>query len=80
MSDSVGPHGQQPTRLLCPQDSLGKNTQVESKKHGPKLLIMLRLIRNTFEIKEETLSNESVYRDNMTLSGTLCRTNDANKL
>ena len=26
MSDSVRPHGQKPTRLLCPQDSLGKNT------------------------------------------------------
>ena len=26
MSDSVLPYGQQPTRLLCPQDSLGKNT------------------------------------------------------
>ena len=28
MSDSVRPNGQQPTRLLCPQDSLGKNTGV----------------------------------------------------
>ena len=28
MSDSVRPHGQQPTRLLCPWDSLGKNTGV----------------------------------------------------
>ena len=26
MSDSVRPHRQQPTRLLCPRDSLGKNT------------------------------------------------------
>ena len=26
MSDSVQPHRRQPTRLLCPQDSLGKNT------------------------------------------------------
>ena len=26
VSDSVWPYGQQPTRLLCPQDSLGKNT------------------------------------------------------
>jgi len=26
MSNSVQPHGQYPTRLLCPQDSLGKNT------------------------------------------------------
>ena len=28
MSNSVRPHGQQPTRLLCPHDSLGKNTGV----------------------------------------------------
>ena len=28
VSDSVQPHGQQPTKLLCPQDSLGKNTGV----------------------------------------------------
>ena len=28
MSDSVRPHGQQPTRLLCPRNSLGKNTGV----------------------------------------------------
>ena len=26
MSYSVWPHGQQPTRLLCPRDSLGKST------------------------------------------------------
>ena len=29
MSDSVRPHGQQPTRLLCPRDSPGKNTGVD---------------------------------------------------
>ena len=28
MSNSVRPHRWQPTRLLCPQDSLGKNTGV----------------------------------------------------
>ena len=28
MSDSVQPYEQQPTRLLHPQDSLGKNTGV----------------------------------------------------
>ena len=28
MSDSVRPYGQQPTRLLCPWNSLGKNTGV----------------------------------------------------
>ena len=28
MSDPLPPHGQQPTRLLCPQDSPGRNTGV----------------------------------------------------
>ena len=28
MSDCVRPYGQQPISLLCPQDSLGKNTGV----------------------------------------------------
>ena len=28
MSNSVRPHGQQPTRLLCPRDSPGKNTRL----------------------------------------------------
>ena len=28
MSDSLPPHGLQPTGLLCPQDSPGKNTRV----------------------------------------------------
>ena len=28
MSDSVPPYGLQPARLLCPWDSLGKNTEV----------------------------------------------------
>ena len=28
MSYSVRPHGQRPTRLLCPRDSLGQNTAV----------------------------------------------------
>ena len=27
MSDSLQPHGLQPVRLLCPQDSSGKNTE-----------------------------------------------------
>ena len=33
MSDSVGPYGQEPTRLLRPQDSLGKNTGVGCHFH-----------------------------------------------
>ena len=30
MSDSLGTHGLQPTRLLCPWNSPGKNTGVDS--------------------------------------------------
>ena len=29
VSDSLGPHGLYPTRLLCPWDSPGKNTGVD---------------------------------------------------
>ena len=32
MSDSVRPHGQQPTRLLCPGDSPGKSTGVGTQR------------------------------------------------
>ena len=28
LSNSLGPHGLEPSRLLCPWDSPGKNTQV----------------------------------------------------
>jgi len=42
MSDSVRPHRWQPTRLLCPQDSLGKNTGV-----GCRLLLHLTSIALT---------------------------------
>ena len=31
MSDSLQPHGQQPSRLLCPWNSPGKNTGVGSQ-------------------------------------------------
>ena len=35
LSDSVRPHRQQPTRLLCPQDSLGKSTGVGCRFPSP---------------------------------------------
>ena len=48
---TLQPYGQQPTRLLCPQDSLGKNTGVrmwvaisfslESHKVSPKSLCQI---------------------------------------
>ena len=34
MSDSLQPHGLEPTRLLCPWDSLGKNTGVGCPSPG----------------------------------------------
>ena len=39
MSDSVRPHGQQPSRLLCPQASPGKNSGV-----GCHVLLQIRLL------------------------------------
>ena len=49
MSDSVWPHTRQPTRLLCPWDSLGKNTGVGCQfllqfiRWGPCNLVWLHL-------------------------------------
>ena len=40
MSDSVRPHRQQPTRLLCPWDSPGKNTGVGCQRAGHKFPFM----------------------------------------
>ena len=34
MSDSLQPHGLQPARLLCPSDSLGKNTGCHALLQG----------------------------------------------
>ena len=44
MSDSVRPHGQQPTRLLCPWDSPGKNTGV-----GCHFLLQCRKVKSESE-------------------------------
>ena len=35
MSDSLRPHGLQPTRLLCPWDFPGKSTQIKKKETLP---------------------------------------------
>ena len=45
MIDSVRPHGLQPTRLLCPWDSLGKNTGV-----GCHFLLQIDAIHNIKQI------------------------------
>ena len=47
MSDFVRPYGQQPTRLLCPQDSLGKNNKklkICLVLGSPTTIILLRLL------------------------------------
>ena len=44
MSDSVRPHRRQPTRLLCPWDSPGKNTGV-----GCHVLLQCRKVKNESE-------------------------------
>ena len=43
MSDSLRPHGLQPTRLLCPWDSPGKNTGVDVLPQGSNLHLLCLL-------------------------------------
>ena len=50
MSNSVWPHGQQPTRLLCPQNSLGKNTGV-----GCHFLLLSHASKVMFKILQARL-------------------------
>ena len=49
MSNSVQPRGQQPTRLLCPQDSPGKNTRV---LHRSKYSYFYKAINVVYEVIE----------------------------
>ena len=51
MSDSVQPHGQQPTRLLCAWDSLGKNTGV-----GCHFLLQCRKVESESEVAQSCLT------------------------
>ena len=54
MSDSVRPHRQQPTRLLCPWDSPGKNTGV-----GCHFLLQCMKVKGESEVTQScpTLSD-----------------------
>ena len=54
MSDSVQPHSQQPTRLLCPWDSPGKNTGV-----GCHFLLQCMKVKSESEVAQScpTLSD-----------------------
>ena len=54
MSNSVGPHRQQPTRLLCPWDSPGKNTRV-----GCHFLLQCMKVKSESEVAQScpTLRN-----------------------
>src|SRR5574340_127548 len=54
MSDSVRPHKQQPTRLLCPWDSPGKNTGM-----GCHFLLQCRKVKSESEVTQScpTLSD-----------------------
>ena len=51
MSDSVQPHKRQPTRLLCPWDSPGKNTGV-----GCHFFIQCMKVKNESEIAQSCLT------------------------
>ena len=60
MSDSMQPYGEQPTRLLCPQDSPGRNNGVGchvllQKKH---LNIYQILIETQVEFAETYFESE----------------------
>ena len=48
VSASVRPYGQQPTRLLCPQDSLGKNTGVGCHFLLPDVPLFIHLLLKEF--------------------------------
>ena len=49
MSDSVRPHRRQPTRLLCPWDSLGKNTGV-----GCHFLLQCMKVKSENEVSQSS--------------------------
>ena len=51
MSDSVRPRGLQPTRLLCPWDSPGKNTGV-----GCHFLLQCMKVKNESEVAQSCLT------------------------
>ena len=57
MSDSVRPHRRQPTRLLCPWDSPGKNTGV-----GCHFLLQCMKVKSESEVHQScpTLSNPMI--------------------
>ena len=52
VSDSVRPHRQQPTRLLCPWDSPGKNTGV-----GCHFLLQCMKVESESEVTQSCLSD-----------------------
>ena len=58
MSDSVRPHGLQPTRLLCPWDSPGKNNGV-----GCHFLLQCMKVKSQSEVTQScpTLSDPIDY-------------------
>ena len=64
MSDSVRPHRHQPTRLLCPQDSPGKNTGV---LHRSKYSYFYKAINVVYEVIEVKINayKINVFRDNI---------------
>ena len=51
MSDSVRPHRRQPTRLLCPWDSPGKNTRV-----GCHFLLQYMKVKSESEVAQPCLT------------------------
>ena len=54
MSDSVRPHGRQPTRLPCPWDSPGKNTGV-----GCHVLLQCMKVKSESEFAKSCLTSSN---------------------
>ena len=52
MSSSLRPHRRQPTRLLCPWDSPGKNTGVGSHFPSPRIFLTQGLIPGLWHCRQ----------------------------
>ena len=72
MSNSVRPYGQQPTRLLCPQDSLGKNTGVGGH-FLPTYIMCIYIYTLTNILGNRMVRKLKFTEDKLTVGHTLCR-------
>ena len=64
MSDSVRPHRRQPTMLLCPQDSPGKNTGVLHRSKYSYFYKAIYVVHEVIEVKINA-HKINVFRDDI---------------